>query len=214
MKRLNKSIAGLLLIVLGPFAAIFAANGVNATGTTRSIARAGEYWEENWPLARGKLILLRFNDLLYRLQILHPVTMRVQGIVLQLDSRDLVTRTLLLSGIWEPETTQEVNTLQKGGVFLDVGAHVGYYSLLASKLVGDSGRIVSVEPNPPTIETLLRNIQLNGAGNVIVERVACTDKPMDSLPFFQTGRIRENRRYRLRTPDTVRKLRSAVYHWI
>ena len=49
------------------------------------------------------------------------------------------------------------NFLQEGGSFFDVGAHVGYYSMLASELVGKSGHIYSFKPTPRTFETLKEN---------------------------------------------------------
>jgi FkbM family methyltransferase len=47
--------------------------------------------------------------------------------------------------------------LKPGMVFFDIGAHFGYYSLLASKLVGDTGSVHSFEPTPSTFEVLKQN---------------------------------------------------------
>ena len=105
---------------------------------------------------------------------------------MELDPRDLVTQSILSSGIWEPESTRVVEALQEGGVFIDVGAHVGYYTLDASKRVGKSGKVVAVEPNPPTADRLRRNVSLNNASNVSVQQVACTDTET-KLHFFQAG---------------------------
>lgn len=58
-------------------------------------------------------------------------------------------------------------TLEKGDVFVDVGANVGYYTLLASSLLGPRGVVISVEPVPETFKVLLRNIKLNGVNNVV-----------------------------------------------
>lgn len=57
---------------------------------------------------------------------------------------------------------------------------------MASKQVGSSGRVVSVEPNPPTAERLRRNIHLNSATNITVEQVACAEKEQ-ILHFFQAN---------------------------
>ena len=56
--------------------------------------------------------------------------------------------------------------LPMGGTFLDVGAHAGYFSLLASDLVGPSGRVYAIEPNPRTFATLHDHLSLNRASNV------------------------------------------------
>jgi len=51
--------------------------------------------------------------------------------------------------------------IKEGMNVLDIGANIGYYSLIFSKLVGAKGRVFSVEPTKSTYEKLLRNIQLN-----------------------------------------------------
>jgi FkbM family methyltransferase len=56
--------------------------------------------------------------------------------------------------------------LPVGGAFLDVGAHVGYFSLLASHRVGPSGRVFAIEPNPRTFATLERHLTQNAVSNV------------------------------------------------
>lgn len=64
--------------------------------------------------------------------------------------------------------------LEKGGTFIDVGANVGAYTVLASKLVGDKGRVISFEPGP--VNDILRaNIEINGLGNVEVEGLALSN---------------------------------------
>ncbi len=61
-----------------------------------------------------------------------------------------------------------LNSLSKGDVFVDVGANVGYYSVLAAKIVGESGLVFSVEPVPSTANILNYNIELNHLKNVRV----------------------------------------------
>jgi FkbM family methyltransferase len=56
--------------------------------------------------------------------------------------------------------------LRPGGTFVDVGAHAGYFSLLASDLVGSSGRVFAVEPNPAVFATLCAHLAANGIDNV------------------------------------------------
>src|SRR4051794_24190567 len=58
--------------------------------------------------------------------------------------------------------------LTRGSVFYDVGAYVGFYSLLASRCVGPSGHVVAFEPFPQARETLLSNLAENGVTNVEV----------------------------------------------
>ena len=61
-----------------------------------------------------------------------------------------------------------LDCLRPGDVFVDVGANVGYYTLQASRRVGDTGRVVALEAIPPTADQLRRNVSTNGATNVRV----------------------------------------------
>jgi FkbM family methyltransferase len=58
--------------------------------------------------------------------------------------------------------------LREGSVYWDVGAHIGFTSLIASRLVGPSGRVEAFEPFPPNQQRLTRSIELNGCTNVTV----------------------------------------------
>src|SRR5262249_27450038 len=67
--------------------------------------------------------------------------------------------------------------LHEGGAFLDIGAHAGYFSLLASDRVGPSGRVYAVEPNPVTFASLERHLARNHAGNVRATMCGLADAP-------------------------------------
>src|SRR5438552_1598218 len=61
----------------------------------------------------------------------------------------------LMLGIYEPEQTTLFRTyLSRGDQVLDIGASVGYYSLLSARLVGESGSVVSFEPDPQNLKFL------------------------------------------------------------
>ena len=64
-----------------------------------------------------------------------PLSMRVHAIA------DVhVSAAIAASGIWEPQETQFLlDTLRQGDIFVDVGANIGYFSLLAARLVGTTG---------------------------------------------------------------------------
>jgi FkbM family methyltransferase len=62
--------------------------------------------------------------------------------------------------------------LGPGAVFFDVGAHVGFYSLMASRRVGQAGRVVAFEPNPRNIDYLRRHVALNTVTNVEIVEAA------------------------------------------
>ena len=65
--------------------------------------------------------------------------------------------------------------LQRNDTFVDVGANIGYYSLLASALVGPSGHVVAIEPSPSIHEELRRNVLLNESANVRAVVAAASD---------------------------------------
>jgi FkbM family methyltransferase len=65
--------------------------------------------------------------------------------------------------------------LLEGNVFLDVGANVGFYSLIASKLVGNSGMVLAIEADPVSYEKLRQNLALNGATNVRAVNIGVSD---------------------------------------
>jgi FkbM family methyltransferase len=69
--------------------------------------------------------------------------------------------------MYEAETTQfAASVLQPGDSFLDVGVHVGYFSMLAASLVGSGGRVIAFEPNEANYQALRQNIEVNGFRHV------------------------------------------------
>lgn len=80
-------------------------------------------------------------------------------------------------GVFEPNLSAFLREdLAPGDVFVDVGANVGYFTLLAAKLVGPSGRVVAVEAAPATFAALQAAIARNGAANVRAINEAAFDE--------------------------------------
>ena len=77
-----------------------------------------------------------------------------------------------------------INFLKEGDVFLDIGAHVGYYSILASDLVGESGQVISFEPTPRTFASLSENASRKN--NIKVYNNAVLDEEIE-IEFFDYG---------------------------
>lgn len=67
--------------------------------------------------------------------------------------------------------------LPLGGVFLDLGANQGEFTVFAAQLVGKYGRVFAFEPSPIMQQRLSKNIQLNGFEQVSIEPVAVADRP-------------------------------------
>lgn len=75
---------------------------------------------------------------------------------------------LFFKNAYEVNTTEIIKKLIKPGEnFIDIGASVGYYSLLAAKKIGMKGRVYSFEPNEKVFNVLKRNIEINNFKNVI-----------------------------------------------
>lgn len=99
-------------------------------------------------------------------------------------------------GTYEPEHTEAFCRLMPaGGVVFDLGAHLGYYTLIASESVGAEGRVVAFEPEPDNLRRLRRNLALNKTSNVqIVE--ACVGAQAGTASFLigktsRSGRMAE-----------------------
>ncbi|HEX2890277.1 FkbM family methyltransferase [Vineibacter terrae] len=89
---------------------------------------------------------------------------------------DLAGKEIYQYGFFEEGLTRAIiEKLPAGGTFIDIGAYVGYYSLLASLLVGDEGRVVAFEPTPRTRAEL--SLNTSGFGNVQVVPLAAWDQP-------------------------------------
>jgi FkbM family methyltransferase len=72
-----------------------------------------------------------------------------------------------LGGIIKPHVTQAIQEyLMEGDTFIDAGAHIGYFTILASHIVGSDGKVLCFELFPANFEYLQRNIKLNNLGNV------------------------------------------------
>jgi FkbM family methyltransferase len=80
-----------------------------------------------------------------------------------LDTRDPVCLEIAVTGLWEDHVTQVfLSTVKNGMTVLDIGAHCGYYSMLAGMLVGQSGAVHAFEPNPFYHKNMLKSIGYNG----------------------------------------------------
>jgi FkbM family methyltransferase len=92
---------------------------------------------------------------------------------------DIIQSRILHFGVWEPEVSRVIQELlSPGDVFVDIGANVGYDTLLGSWRVGPTGAVVAIEAMPTTFALLQRNLALNvGARNVRAVQLAASDKP-------------------------------------
>jgi FkbM family methyltransferase len=97
-------------------------------------------------------------------------------LILELDPSDFVDQSLYLSGLYEFGDYSEMIRATKTGDFaIDVGAHIGAYTLGLAKAVGTNGQVHAFEPNPVTFRRLQRNVELNSLGNLRLNQIAVSD---------------------------------------
>jgi FkbM family methyltransferase len=89
--------------------------------------------------------------------------------------------------IYDGFETDEINFIKKelkiGDIFIDIGANIGLFTLIASNAVGENGKVISFEPSPITFSRLKENFQLNGVKNVDARNIGLSDK-IGCLNFY------------------------------
>ena len=101
-------------------------------------------------------------------RLLLPSYSRVDhGLLMQLDPQEWTQIDILTNGGLEPRTASLFRKiLRPGDTYIDVGAHVGYHTLLACQAVGPTGRVLAVEPQPYNCNKILINAALNRLSNI------------------------------------------------
>lgn len=121
------------------------------------------------------------RSLYTRLRCEKPVQIRCNGLRWVVDTRDeYFTLSLIVEGWHEPyESAFLSQWLRAGMTVLDVGAHVGWYTLLAARQVGSTGRVIAFEPDPWNFTLLTQNITANRYDNVETTQRAVADRGGD-----------------------------------
>ncbi len=85
-----------------------------------------------------------------------------------------ISEELLMFHTHEPLSTKLLTSLLKKGMYcLDVGSNIGYYSCLESNAVGNTGKVISIEPSPINFKYLKKNIELQNMSNTEIHNFAC-----------------------------------------
>jgi FkbM family methyltransferase len=122
-------------------------------------------------IAAMKTLLQQSHDLAHqRTQVL--------GHSVFLDPADrVVGPALLQDGCFEPlETSLISREIKLDNVVLDVGANIGYYTLIFARLVGPEGKVFAFEPDPDNFRLLKKNVRANGYNNVVFVNKAVADR--------------------------------------
>jgi FkbM family methyltransferase len=103
-----------------------------------------------------------------------PSRVRLPGFEMEIrDPREHVQRYIFFRGQYEPRETAFVRALLRpGDKFVDAGANIGWFTLLAASIIGPSGRVLAFEPFPLSVDQLKRNVSINDLSNVDVFPIA------------------------------------------
>lgn len=97
---------------------------------------------------------------------------------------------------WEAyETSLTLRHLHPGDVYVDVGANIGYYTLVAAQRVGPHGKVIAYEPDKDNFALLQANVALNGLSQVQVFPCALSDKNAAGQLFLSDNNFGDHRLY-------------------
>lgn len=131
-------------------------------------------------LDASSLIIFRYYSILKSkfVDISKSHTIFVNGCKMQTLANDKgISSELIMYGTHEQLTTTILlQELKKGMVCLDIGSNIGYFALLEHNLVGNSGKIICIEPSPIVFDVLKHNIKLQNTSSIEIHNFACGDE--------------------------------------
>lgn len=111
------------------------------------------------------------------LSIMRPNIVEVRGNKMCVDTkRHIAIAFYDIVGFENAETEIFERYVRKGDVVVDLGANVGYYTLIAAKIVGDKGKVYAFEPEAMNLSFIKKSVEINGYKNVVCEKKAISDK--------------------------------------
>jgi len=106
------------------------------------------------------------------------------GLKIRLDLDEWIQQQIYLFGLFDGKGIRFMKkNLKNGDVFFDIGANIGCYTLIASKITGSSGHVFAFEAIREVYEKLTFNIQLNNLSGITAENLAIFDQK-DLLEFY------------------------------
>lgn len=130
---------------------------------------------KRWPL--GSYALRYCYSALRRMYYGKVVVAKRNDIQYELDLSENIDSSLYFRGVYEKETTRTLRQhILPNMVVFEVGANVGAHTFEIAKLLTDGGRLYSFEPTGYAFKKLSRNHALNSFSNVVLERIALSDR--------------------------------------
>jgi FkbM family methyltransferase len=110
------------------------------------------------------------------------------GFKMIVDPYEFIGMHVFIEGGYEYDFTYLFRTLLAfGDCVLDIGANIGYFTLLSSRLVGKTGQVHAFEPSSRVMQRLKKNIEINALNNVILHEVAISDR-CGNVEFYVASR--------------------------
>jgi FkbM family methyltransferase len=153
------------------------------TGKTSVLVRAFRLMRKPLPeklVALGRRWARAFGETPFPLRLPHGIWWIARN--------DIMSRMILEGAFETAERAFVERFLRPGMTVLDVGAHHGFYAMLASRRVGPSGQVIAFEPSPRERKRLLTHLRLNRCTNVRVEGMALADQDGTAPLFVVDGR--------------------------
>ena len=153
---------------------------------TRSLFR---WYLSQFPLRDGKAYFYeKFHPGLMPVERLLTVTLD-QGFKMKLDLEDAEQRKVYFFGHYHEryEAALVARLLDPGEIFWDIGANVGYFSLVAAARVQAAGQVVAFEPGAAALERLTENVSLNPFKNIRIYHLAVADRDGEAVLYRAEG---------------------------
>jgi FkbM family methyltransferase len=138
---------------------------------------------------KWRLFALRAYDKMLRMLRSEHLATTYFGAHIYCDLNDYVQFYIFHFGVWEPDVSSVLErNLAPGDVFVDIGANIGYDTLLGSWRVGSTGKVVAIEASPRTFALLQRNLEINKvSSNVRAVNLAAAEHP-GKLSLFEIAK--------------------------
>jgi FkbM family methyltransferase len=131
------------------------------------------------------------------------IALTAYGQKIFVDTRDIgLTPHVLVDGMWEPAVSEAFRrTVGPGMTVVDVGANIGWYSLLAASRVGEKGTVIAFEPNEDLVKLMRRSAEVNGFGSRMIAVEKGVMEKSCVLEFYKWANHQASSNFFWKTPS-------------